>query len=842
LTHAQHDLEDVRARAKGQWVRILSRSTGISESILDGEHHACPKGHGKDCFRFSDMDGNGSIFCSKCHDGKQGDGFGVISWMTGQSFPEAIETVAEIVGSMPAAPAASPPQPKADPAKNLVFQEWCEETDAILVSWCEKKRPVHPEAVKAVRGRIARYYGTYTVIALPVLGQDLNYDKPVGWSLYNATGGTLPKSMRRDKERKEVKVKLTYGSEKGIICDLARLRRSTEAWKVEGPSDCLTALSDTTMPDDVAPFTNANGAGENPEDWLIELMAGKKTRVLHDADSAGELGALGIEPKSATGKRKIGWVEALASKATECRHVRLPYQVNDDEGRDLRDWYNGIDRDSKGSYTELRILADASPLFRKVQGPAKSDYFSNAVIERNGKSNEIVPLPVADIIADLNTRTGNWPRRVGGMLFVHDGQRVDNFSKVPALFGWIGNRTGRVDWHREVGCVSKEEAFAEILRTAPSYKAIETLPHFPALPGHYYATPTLPKCNDRRFRELVDRFSPASDVDYHLLTGFFATPFWGGAGGTRPVWMIAAPEGGRGSGKSKLPDMLNELLDKEPIQLQADADADRVRTRLLTPGEGLSARVAIFDNVKSLRLSSADFESMITSPTIGGHQLFNGQASRPNTLTYVMTLNAPSLSTDFAKRVIPIHVQRPEYDSSWEEETRQFIRQYRLEIFEGIRQFFEIVPEPILHHTRWAPFEKAIISRLPDPNEIMDVIRQRTDQANAELDEIEIIEDYFEEQLENFGYESFNPQRVHICPEIYHSWFMGATGKRSYSRVDAGKILKQFIDEGQTKKLKNNPSHKVARGFIFEMQQCDPSSAVDYKLKEMWDKRVNSSY
>src|SRR5205823_14432796 len=98
--------------------------------------------------------------------------------------------------------------------------------------------------------------------------------------------------------------------------------------------------------------------------------------------------------------------------------------------------------------------------------------------------------------------------------------------------------------------------------------------------------------------------------------------------------------------------------------------------RLLSP-DTLTKRVALHDNVKTLRFSWSDLEALVTGPQINGYQLYVGDASRPNTLIWFITMNGASMSKDMAQRCVPIKLARPKYSGQWEEETIRFIDENR---------------------------------------------------------------------------------------------------------------------------------------------------------------------
>jgi len=353
----KYDLSAVRTAASGQWSAIISRIAGVSAAVLDGNHHPCPKCGGDDRFRLIDA-AAGAVLCNQCARTGIGDGFAALQWLTGNSFPGVLADVAGYLGVSPlTGDSGSNGNAPRDPAHHLEFLRW---NDLLIAQWCIWKQPITPVAIQAIGGRIARYRNRYTVLAIPVHGPQLAAADPVGWVIYNLSGGTLPKWPHKadgTATTEWVKIKLTHGSKAGIIADLDRLaaRATTTIWKVEGPSDLLAMLTLADLPAEICPVTNANGAGEKPDEWVTSLFAGKIARVLHDADESGERGAAGwIDHR---GQFRPGWGQAIAAKAIDCRHVKLPYPIKPDHGQDLRDWIN-----EGKSYADLSALAEAGTL------------------------------------------------------------------------------------------------------------------------------------------------------------------------------------------------------------------------------------------------------------------------------------------------------------------------------------------------------------------------------------------------------------------------------------------------------------------------------------------------
>lgn len=337
---ARYDDNAVRDAAKGRWREILPAVTGIDGELLDGDHHPCPKcSEGKDRFRMIDSDA-GALLCNQCFSKGNGDGFAAIMWLTGCKFPEALEKVAEVVGVRP--------KGSKDPARDLEFRPW---SGALVPIFASKRKGVTEESLVAAGARLARYKN-FTVFALPIIGETLDTEKPVGWVLMNATGGRLPKYNKKGEHIGDVKVKITYGSKPGLVGKKAVERLKLEGlpeviWKVEGVTDllALTAKIPGPMSDRHLVVTNANGAGEEPK-WMAGILSRARPLVLHDADQPGEAGA------------KL-WTKEIARQGTPCGLVRLPYEVADTSGKDVRDWLG-----EGNTYDDLLSLANSADMCR----------------------------------------------------------------------------------------------------------------------------------------------------------------------------------------------------------------------------------------------------------------------------------------------------------------------------------------------------------------------------------------------------------------------------------------------------------------------------------------------
>ena len=94
------EAKEVKERARGQWIGILSVLAGddLGPAIEKlGQHVPCPRHDSPDGFRlFRDAPETGGGTCSTC--GHFSDGFALLMWLHGWSFAQALRAVAKEVG------------------------------------------------------------------------------------------------------------------------------------------------------------------------------------------------------------------------------------------------------------------------------------------------------------------------------------------------------------------------------------------------------------------------------------------------------------------------------------------------------------------------------------------------------------------------------------------------------------------------------------------------------------------------------------------------------------------------------------------------------------------------
>jgi putative DNA primase/helicase len=102
----------VRLAARGRWLSILENLCPELEPALarPGRHSACPVHGGSDGFRlYRDAEVSGGGICNSC--GASPDGFALLMWLRGWSFPDTLKAVASTLNGVsfyPASPKRKP--------------------------------------------------------------------------------------------------------------------------------------------------------------------------------------------------------------------------------------------------------------------------------------------------------------------------------------------------------------------------------------------------------------------------------------------------------------------------------------------------------------------------------------------------------------------------------------------------------------------------------------------------------------------------------------------------------------------------------------------------------------
>jgi hypothetical protein len=393
-------------------------------------------------------------------------------------------------------------------------------------------------------------------------------------------------------------------------------------------------------------------------------------------------------------------------------------------------------------------------------------------------------LSIKSIGKELGDLAHDWPRQVYGRLFV---EGVDHaplwLDSSDDLFAWIARLlppadSNPLEWAEGAGKVGRGEFVAYLKQTVRRYEALETLPHHPLRSATYYLHPELKGGDGKALAQLLGRFAPATDEDRELMRAFVLTLFWGGPPGQRPAFLFDSDQedegGGRGVGKSTAAQVLARVAGGH-IDVRANEDIDKIMTRLLSP-TALQTRVALLDNVKTLRFSWADLEALITTDVISGRQLYVGEGRRPNTLTWLITLNGASLSKDMAQRTVVIRMRRPSADPAWRSETEAFIEAHRWQIVGDVVAELARTTTPLKSYSRWAAWEREVLAHVGGANACQQLIVSRQGEVDDDAAEADVVRDFFVAELERRGHKP-EQESVWLSSAEAAAWVQNATGE-----------------------------------------------------------------
>ena len=817
---AKYELQQVKDTARGLWASVHLQLCGIANECITTKHVPCPRHGGKDKWRvFDDYENTGGAVCQDC--GKMADGLEVVRRFTGCSLPEAIDRIGDYLGLPPKEnKSKTKNETPIDPAKNLEFHG---PNDAMAAVWCGiHKKGIKPEALWPFGAQFATYRKRYPVFAIPIRGQS---NETVGWCLYHATGKELPIFAKGSKQPVEWrKIKITTGSKPGWIGPIPK-PTDRIIWKTEGPS-CAMATYSLGLPEGHSVCCNAFGAEENPATtpWMLERFRdAEEVFVVHDSDKSGQRGA--TEVTNENGTSRPGWAPAIANVAKQVRNYVLPWPMVESHGQDLRDLI--IQRLSEGLtdgeiYQHILANARLAPAVKPIaiklpkgtlsteaiESPAKITNCTTEFVESNGKKVAIHhPIPILDIFRAIVKHGNGFPKRAGNDLFVIDRNLPRKLLKPSSLFGWL-RESIEVDWKQGPNLPTREEIFEILWQHCEKFVSVEPLPHFPRIKDVYYSCDDRPVGSGKYLSQFLDFFCPSGPIDRELLLAAVVTTFWGGHPGGRPGFQFSSCSG-QGAGKTTAATTIAKLTGGS-IDFDQSCKREEITKRLLSGETG--CRVVLLDNIKAQTFSSASFESLITSKLISGHQMYAGNASKPNYFNFFVTFNSAQFSRDMAQRLVSIVLGDAVRSSEWQPKVDQFITEHHADIVDDVKAFFDRPTKKLSSYNRWATWQGEIISRLEDPESIIYELQQREGENDGDAKAACDVLDYLADFLMDFGYTT--PYRVHIgFPEL-SKIVTNAIGSPHTPR-EAGLLIDRFISSGLIANMKRNQCHTFGKGFLY---------------------------
>lgn len=431
--------------------------------------------------------------------------------------------------------------------------------------------------------------------------------------------------------------------------------------------------------------------------------------------------------------------------------------------RDMQGLERPVSQAVKGVKQEAKQQQRAEAAKRREQSSHQmvislANYFENEETNEEGQTALVrIGYPLPCIGQHLEQIVPGWPKRIDSMLFVEAAEYRPLFlDSASALFAWIANRlpTGgnrnHLIWGKGDDMATEIQFHAWLSQNVERYNDLERFPHEPLLSGHYYMHPPTAGGDGIRFQQLLRFFCPASDLDADLVKAFFLTLFWGGRPGSRPAFLFTGkaddPKGGRGIGKSTIPHMGAHLAGGYISLSTGDKFTDLI-TRILSQ-DAAGKRIVLLDNLKSLRLSWAELEALVTTTEVSGRRLYYGEGSRPNHFVLCLTVNGASVSKDLAQRCVPVELTRPEYSATWQQDVEDFIDEHRWAIIGDILAELRREPLQLGEHSRWGLWESQVLCRAsPEPAEVLRVIEERRKEADDDDAEADLVREKFCQEL-----------------------------------------------------------------------------------------------
>jgi hypothetical protein len=507
-----------------------------------------------------------------------------------------------------------------------------------------------------------------------------------------------------------------------------------------------------------------------------------------------------------------------------------------------REWLKAAGHTREKIFEKARGKANRKAANKKADQdkPEKPSIANAEIVDMGDGQRQTTPLTMTEVVQRIIDNTDNWPRRVEKSLFIHEGETISVswLDSPSSLFGWLGRKCGTIRWSKVLGCVTKEETYSELCRTATAYATVEQLPHEPMIDGHYYACGAIEPGDGSALKRFLEFFAFETSLDRQLYVAGMATPLWGGLPGTRPAVMLTAPTG-RGKGKSTAAKMVCRLYGGS-VDVSANEDIGVIKQRFLT-AEAAHLRIGFLDNLKTTRFSWGELEAFITAAQISGKRLYVGNASRPNYVTWFITLNGASLSTDMAQRVVEVRLASPNYTKSWEETVSRFVAEKQLAIIADLVALLRRPAHDLKQVSRWGVWDGHVLAHVADnPNECQTLILERRGQVDVEVEESEVIGDYFAHQLHALAYD---PERddVFIPNEVAARWYVAATGDRC-KVTGAGRVLRQLHAEGRLPSIMEARGAGTLRerGFRWIGHHADSTAETQYDLRKRLAEQAES--
>jgi hypothetical protein len=506
--------------------------------------------------------------------------------------------------------------------------------------------------------------------------------------------------------------------------ELVKTDRKTIAWVVEGEKD-----ADNLSAEGLLSTTAPQGAGKwhtLDKEAVRAAFEGRDVVFLPDND---ERGKIHVERAA----------DDLRSVAERVRILNLPGLP---PKGDVTDWLqNGGSAGDLGGIAD-RLAQVAAGARREITNYEEDEVDATGP----GGGTKIVRyrMELVEVLKKINDACDDWPRKLGDALFYdHEGEVriIDDESGLFAFFHrvadvkWVQGGTDAVG----LNFVGRREVMRAILAGCVEVSDTTEVPLHPCPPEIYVTSryQCAADASSDRFDELIHFFNPASEIDEALIHAFALTPFWGGAPGSRPLFVITGPEGVgiQETGKTQLASLLARPAGGTfAVHLpKGGSYADDVPKQVLSD-VALHYRVVLLDNVGSKLLESSELAEILTCEQISGRPSHSRHRRRANYLTWCVTSVSPQLDEDLSSRSVVIHLAEPNRDARpyFKEQVIAFVAKHREEIIAGaVARLRRQKTSIISRYSRFPTWDNEVLGAHPLANEVLDSLKERRGAVDA---------------------------------------------------------------------------------------------------------------
>ena len=489
--------------------------------------------------------------------------------------------------------------------------------------------------------------------------------------------------------------------------------------------------------------TNSGGASTWSKS-MNKWFSGKEVVVLPDNDESGEKHC----------KIVVSMLKPVAKSVKVVRLSQIP------KG-DVTDW---VQSEGGTGAKLLELMASAQEVDAEIPPDiaiakaANSTPFMNYVEVGFGRHAKKVAVSIEDLVKECHRRFLGFPKKIGETLFdwCRDEGRVKYLHQPASLFGWMALLSKHnVVFERGAEFVGKSEFYEAMLLESKQYSMISNVPHYPIRKDVFYTYGKLPPpdITHSSFWRLVSMFNPCSETHRTILAAFLCAPLFYEQTADRPLWVIDTDDQ-QGSGKTSLVKLCAYLYGSEYISIDVgrlDKDIQQERRRLIS-SDARSKRIVVFDNITKT-LNSPNLASLVTESYITGLAPYGrGEETRPNDLTYVVTVNNANLGDDIASRAYTVRLAKVRNARpTWYREVVEFIDANRLQVLSDIIHMIDnnLLASSTVRHSRFGRFDSKILSAVcrseKEYIEVDAALTKETDESNTDADHgVEFLELFLE--------------------------------------------------------------------------------------------------